>query len=214
MNFFSHAAVARRFSDAPAFVLGAMLPDFASMLGARLAAVADPTLARGVRFHHLTDHAFHELPAFQEQSRDALRTLRALGVAKGPARAVAHIGIEILLDVTLGQSASAQSAYLAGLEAGRRPELIASLAWPEDVRKRLIDLLETLERRGIVLDTSSQVIVERIKRTLARRPLLALADDDPPRVLDWVEATRDRVVSSTPALVAALQAELETRLTS
>jgi hypothetical protein len=33
-------------------------------------------------------------------------------------------------------------------------------------------------------------------------------------VLDWVEATRDHVVSSAPALVAALQAELERRLTS
>jgi hypothetical protein len=214
MNFFSHAVVAQRFSEAPEFVLGAMLPDFASMLGARLAAVADPTLARGVSFHHLTDHVFHELAAFQTLSGEALRELRALGVSKGPARAVAHVGIEILLDVTLGQSASARAAYLAGLEAGRRPELVASVAWPESDRKRLTDLLDTLDRRGIVLDTSSPLIVERIKRTLARRPLLALGDDDPRRVLDWVETARHRVVTSEPALIAALHAELERRLTT
>ena len=212
MNFFSHAAVALRFSEAPEFVLGAMLPDFASMLGARLGTIGDPTLERGVRFHHLTDHVFHDLDVFRTLSREALVELRARGLEKGTARAVAHVGVEILLDATLGQSASAQAAYLSGLEAGLRPELIASVAWPDADRRRLADLLETLVRRGIVLDTSSQTIAERIKRTLARRPRLALGDDDPPRVRDWVEATRGRVVASTPALVAELHGELERRL--
>jgi hypothetical protein len=212
VNFFSHAAVARRFSEEPEFVLGAMLPDFASMLGARLGAIGRPTLARGVRFHHLTDHAFHELAAFGTETRLALAELRSLGLAKAQARAVAHVGVEILLDVTLGQSAAAQSAYLSGLRAGLDAELVASVAWPGRDRERLADLLQTLERRGLVLDTSSSLLVERIKRTLARRPRLALGDEDPPRVLDWVEAARARVVASTPALVAALHAELERRL--
>jgi hypothetical protein len=214
MNFFSHAVVARRFSDAPEFVLGAMLPDFASMLGVRLGAVRHPTLERGVRFHHLTDRVFHELAAFETESREALRELRVLGVAKGPARAVAHVGVEILLDVTLGQSASAQSAYLSGLAAGRRPEVVASVAWPDEARERLRELLENLARRGIVLDSSSPRIVERIRRTLARRPRLALDDGDSARVLTWVEGARGRVVSSAPALVAALHAELDRRFTS
>ena len=212
MNFFSHAAVARRFSPEPEFALGAMLPDFASMLGTRLGEVADPILERGVRFHHLTDHAFHELALFQELSREAHVALAARGVSRGPARAVAHVGVEILLDVTLVQSAAAQEAYLAALEAGMRQELVASVAWPEQDRKRLVDLVETLARRGVVLDTSSPIIVERIKRTLARRPRLSLGADDPPRVLDWVEASRARVVGSTPALVAGLHEELERRL--
>jgi hypothetical protein len=212
VNFFSHAAVARRFSEEPEFVLGAMLPDFASMLGTRLGASGHPTLARGVRFHHLTDHAFHELSAFQTETRAALAELRARGVAKGPARAAAHVGVEILLDVTLGQSASAQSAYLSGLRAGLRPELVASIAGSAGDRERLEELIETLERRGVVLDTSSPMLVERIRRTLARRPRLALGAADPPRVLDWVETARARVVGSVPALVAALHAELERRL--
>jgi hypothetical protein len=212
MNFFSHAAIARRFSAEPVFALGAMLPDFASMLGTRLPALEHPILERGVRFHHLTDHAFHELALFQELTREAHAALAARGVPRGPARAVAHVGVEILLDVTLGQSASAREAYLAALEAGMRFEQWVSVAWPEHDRKRLVDLVETLARRGVVLDTSSPIIVERIKRTLARRPRLALGDDDPPRVLEWVEAARARVVGSTPALVAGLHRELERRL--
>jgi len=212
VNFFSHAAVARRFSEEPEFLLGAMLPDFASMLGARLGAIFHPALERGVGFHHLTDHAFHELSAFQTETRAALSDLRARGLAKGPARAVAHVGVEMLLDVSLGQSAPAQSAYLSALRAGLRPGLVASIAWSEKDRERLEDLLETLERRGVVLDTSTPMLVERIKRTLARRPRLALGAEDPPRVLDWVEAARARVVGSAPALVTALHAELERRL--
>jgi hypothetical protein len=214
MNFFSHAAVARHFSEAPEFVLGAMLPDFVSMLGVRMAAVTHATLASGVRFHHVTDHVFHELPEFHALSHDAHAELRERGLARGPARAVAHVGIEILLDTTLGQSASAQAAYRSGLEAGRRPDLVASVGLPAKDRERLADLLETLVRRGVVLDTSSGIIVERIKRTLVRRPRLALGDDDLPRVLDWVEKKRAHVVGSTPALVEALHRALEQRLST
>ena len=214
MNFFSHAVVAGSFSEDPAFVLGSMLPDFASMLGFRMPAVGEATVRSGVRFHHLTDHAFHELSSFLTWSRDAHIDLREKGLERGPARAVAHVGIEILLDMALGQSASARAAYLAGLEAGRRPEVNASLAWSEAERARLADLLDTLARRGVVLDTSSELVVERIRRTLAGRPRLRLATDDPPRVLDWVEATRDLVVSSTGALVTELHRELERRLQS
>ncbi len=211
MNFFSHAAVARRFSAEPEFVLGAMLPDFASMLGARLPPVSHPTLERGVDFHHLTDRIFHDLTSFQALTREAHGALRLRGVERGPARAVAHVGIEILLDMTLGQSAPAQAAYLSGLEAGLRPELVQSVAWSAAERERLVDLLQTLVQRGVVLDTSSPVVVERIRRTLARRPRLALGEGDPDRVLDWVEGTRDRVVASALALVAELHEELERR---
>jgi hypothetical protein len=214
MNFFSHAVVAGRFSRDPVFVLGAMLPDFASMLGVRMRSVAEATIRNGVRFHHLTDGVFHELPVFRTLSRDANSALRDRGVARGPALAIAHVGIEILLDTTLGQSAAARDAYLSGLEAGRTPAFARSLAWPEPEAKRLADLLETLVRRGIVLDTSSELLVERIRRTLAGRPRLRLGPDDPPRVRDWVEATRDRVVGSTPALVAELHRELERRFPS
>jgi hypothetical protein len=212
MNFFSHAAVARRFSDEPVFVLGAMLPDFSSMLGMRMPTVTHAVLERGVGFHHLTDHVFHELREFQALSHEAHGELRARGVGRGPARAVAHVGIEILLDMTLGQSAPAQSAYLSGLAAGMRPDLVACVAWPAKDRERLVDLLETLAHRGVVLDTSSEIVVQRIQRTLSRRPRLALGAEDPPRVLDWVEAARAHVVASTPALVDELHRELERRL--
>jgi hypothetical protein len=121
------------------------------------------------------------------------------------------VGIEILLDLTLGQSAPAQAAYLSGLAAGLRPELVSAVAWSTSERERLVDLIETLVQRGILLDTSSPIVVERIRRTLARRPRLALKGGDTESVLDWVESSRDRVVGSALALVAELYQELERR---
>jgi hypothetical protein len=214
MNFFSHAAIARRFSEGPEFVLGAMLPDFASMLGVRVPEVTHRALADGVRFHHLSDQVFHDLPEFHALYREAHCELSGRGLARGPARAVAHVGIEILLDTSLGQSAAAQEAYRSGLEAGRHPDLVASVAMTANDRERLVDLLETLIRRGVVLDTSSEIIVERIKRTVVRRPRLALGEGDRPRVLDWVETARSRVVGSAPALVDSLHRALKERLSA
>src|SRR5262245_42901710 len=102
MNFFSHAAIARHFSEEAEFVLGAMLPDFASMIDVRLTPVRHPKVEERVRFHHLTDRVFHDLYAFRSLSHETHEALRARGLGRDPSRAVAHVGIEILLDITLG----------------------------------------------------------------------------------------------------------------
>src|SRR6202040_922306 len=109
------------------FVLGAMLPDFCSMLGLREPCAQDRVLATGIHFHHITDRAFHDLAIFRRLCREATAVLGARGVARGTARAVAHVGVELLLDAVLAEAAAARSAYVAGLRAGQRPELLRSL---------------------------------------------------------------------------------------
>lgn len=213
MNFFSHAAVAGRFSTRPAFFLGAMLPDFCSMLSLRTPELNDSSLAAGVHFHHVTDHAFHELARFREFCREAARALDDRGVARGTARAVAHVGVELFLDGVFAENDADRAAYLAGLEAGRNADGNGGMRWTEtDGAARLLQLTTTLAERGVVAKVSDHALLERLERALARRPRLAIAPGDRQRVADWVELARPRVVASAPLLVAELTSELERRM--
>jgi hypothetical protein len=209
MNFFGHAAMAERFSHEPAFVLGAMLPDFSSMLRLRPPEVSHPEVARGIRFHHLTDEAFHHLVVFRDLTTDAMRFLAERGVPRGTRRAVAHVGVELLLDVELSQDERARAAYLEGLRAARDRAIVGTLSWPADQQERLERLAARLEERSDSAKPSTQVMAERLVRTLSDRPKLAIHDAARPHVADWVELWRARVVASTPALVLELTRTLE-----
>ena len=216
MNFFSHAAVAGRFSAEPSFVLGAMLPDFASMLGVPAVAMGgapagSAALWAGVRFHHRTDAAFHGLSAFTALCREAASDLRERGVRRGPSLAVAHVGVELFVDAALAERAEARRAYLNALRAGTSPELLAGLDAGADERRRFARLFGTLIERGVTVETTPRLVLERLRRSLSRRPRLALAPGDEPGVLGWVESARTRIVASAPELVAGLFQDLARR---
>ena len=126
MNFVGHIEVARRLPGAPrapgepsagfagpggeraGYLVGAALPDFAAMGRFRLssAAAADGPvgersrvgLRRGLEVHHRTDDAFHRHRWFREASVAVTERLQADGVARGPAMACGHVGVELLLD--------------------------------------------------------------------------------------------------------------------
>jgi len=212
MNFFSHAAVAGRFSGRPAFCLGAMLPDFCSMLGVRAPEVVDTTLAEGVRFHHVTDHAFHGLSRFRSFCIESARALDARGVARGTARAVAHVGVELFLDGFFAENDADRAAYLSGLDAGRIPGPESGMRWPAGEGTRLLELTAALAKRGVVAKVPDRMMLERLERALARRPRLAIAAIDREPVAEWVELARPRVVASAPLLVAELTSEIERRM--
>ena len=79
-----------------------MLPDFATMSGARLAEAHDDAgVTLGIALHHRTDGAFHHLPPVLALMRELDDRLERAGCARGPRRAVAHIGVELLLDGVL-----------------------------------------------------------------------------------------------------------------
>jgi hypothetical protein len=208
MNFFGHAAVATWRSLDSSFVLGAMLPDFATMIRTRPPASHNETIGAGVRFHHQTDEVFHDAPSFRLLCAEAFSALEASGLARGSARAVAHVGIEILLDGTLARDAVACSAYLDALAL--YPALASDVEFHSAAAHgNCRQLVAALAARGISEEHSSpEAVAFRVSRALGSRPRLALADGDLARVSDWAARARHEVRRVAPTLVAELRAGL------
>jgi hypothetical protein len=208
VNFFGHAAVACWRSNEPGFVLGSMLPDFWGMTRTRPVQVADGELARGVAFHHVTDRVFHDAPTFVELSRGARVALSALGLARGSALAVAHIGVEIVLDGVLATDPLARDAYVRALEA---TELLDDIRWRSDEDSaRVRELVSMLTRRSASAEhDSAELVAWRVERALSARPRLALRPGDDRRVTEWARAARPEVALKSGALIGELRAGLE-----
>lgn len=202
----SHAAVASFYDASPGFVLGAMLPDFFGMLGMK-GGVASTELARGVAFHHASDAAFHDAPAFLVLTRAACKDLSALGLPKGPARAVAHIGVELLLDPLILSRPGARNAYARALEYASVLE--GELAIGNDEARRLRDLARLLLARGLGSPEDLQHVVARIRRTLSERPRLALDDVTEAAVRKWVVGVQPRVVGCSSDVIRQVLSKLD-----
>jgi len=209
MNFFGHAALAAsHFADAtaltpgclPKICLGAMLPDFWGMLRLGRPSLCDSDAARGVWFHHATDKAFHDLPSFLKLTRDAHRFLSARALPRGPARAVAHIGVEILLDEVIAGDEAARAAYSAALEV---PLHTVVEFHTTDAAERGTSLQQALRSRRLPREAPPPDLV-----ALASRPRLAVAAADESIIAEWVQAARAGVLDEAPALLAALRTRL------
>jgi hypothetical protein len=176
------------------------------MLRLRRPHVNDATVARGVAFHHATDEVFHELVGFQQLSREAFAWLSERGMPRGPARAVAHIGIEMLLDEVMAREPGAQDAYRAALTVP-----LASLLHFADAAdvERLTRLQRTLfERAALLVAPSPELLAERIARTLAGRPRLATDAQGERLLATWATWTRPRVEAEAPGVLATLRGKL------
>jgi hypothetical protein len=211
VNFFGHATVACWFDRDPRFVFGAMLPDLAAMLRLRPPASSSPAITRGIALHHATDSAFHGAPAFLALAQSARVSLLALGLGRGPARALAHVGTEILLDERLGTEPEVEATYLAALEvAGTAP---LGEAETDDTR-RLRALASTLRARGVPRFHSPELVARRLYRALESHPRLAFTTSDEPRVASWVIAFRPQVAAAASAVVCDLSVRLSVELGS
>ena len=178
MNFFGHAILAVRHCADPAFVLGAMLADFATMIRARPPLTEHAAIDLGMRFHWRTDDAFHRSLTFGNLTHAAVTRLSTRGVRSGSALAAAHVGVEILLDAALARDAPGQQAYLAALNGAAPRELGRHVTWASDEQIMRFDRLRErlLERGPIVSDIAPEVAAGRRRRALADRPRLALDD--------------------------------------
>jgi acyl carrier protein phosphodiesterase len=216
MNFFGHAVIARRNEATRGavraeFVLGSMLPDFASMLRVRPPQTPESALADGIAFHHATDDAFHGSESFLEFSRRAFSDLSAGGLSRGGARAVAHVGVELLLDGALARESASNEAYLSALESALTDRVHSQIQWSnEDAADRFRHLCHTLARRGWMQSSvSAELIAERLRGILASRPRLALDDASLSVVRDWVTSTRPLIESRAPLLVREIEQRLD-----
>src|SRR5262245_43693270 len=104
-----------------------MLPDFAAMVGVRVVSVAHAAADDGCRFHHETDDLFHRAACFQSLCHAATRALSGAGVRRGPARAIAHVGIELLLDDWLAAEQGVPGCYREALSLA--PRLAPAIAF-------------------------------------------------------------------------------------
>ncbi len=213
MNYFGHAAISRRASGAAeaggaGFALGAMLPDFASMCGARIDDSADAEISAGIAFHHRTDAVFHHLPPVLALMRELEAKLRGAGCSRGPTRAVSHLGVELLLDgVWVGEAADRQ---LYDDALARAAVSSASLRWREPEHPaRFAQLLERLTHYGPPDDLRhASSVTERLLRILARRPLLAPQGDDASIIAQALVAYQPRVAVAAPTVMRGVLAAL------
>lgn len=204
MNFFGHAAVAAWHDRAPGFVLGAMLPDFASMCGARLAEQPDADVAAGIALHHATDAVFHRAPSVVGLFRDAEARLTARGCRRGPTRAAAHVGVELLLDGVLLADDAHVTAYAAAIAGD------AAVAWrDDDGGPRFAALRARLRSHGAPTDlTTGAGVAYRIARALAGRRLLAPDGAEREAIADVMAELAPRVAAATPTVLTQVRAGL------
>jgi hypothetical protein len=210
MNFFAHAKLALWRSDNPRFVLGSMLPDLISMLGLRVLRVDDPEFAAGVAYHHATDTAFHHSPAFLELCSQGIATLSAAGVSRGTARAVAHVGTELLLDGALSHDQHARTSYTRSLEAALRERFVDHLVLESrESSIRLHDGLARLVSAPVPEGYRDPAFVlARLQATLARRPRLAIQESELASVRLLVHAYQPLVVRRSPQLLEQVRSAL------
>jgi hypothetical protein len=209
MNFFGHAVLAAWKCPDSGFVLGAMVPDFAAMLRVRPPRGLAPAVARGIDFHHASDHVFHELEDFRVLVQAGVAQLTEQRVRRGSARAAAHVGVELMLDAHWASEPEPRQAYAAALGHGASTTQ-SSLAWSGAEEGARFETLRRLllERDRPAYWADTQQIVQRLERTLRGRPRLELQASDEPVLLRWVEQTRATVSERAPYLRAALRAAL------
>jgi hypothetical protein len=211
VNFFGHAAVATWSAPAsgppPGVVLGAMLPDFATMCGGRIAAADEADVTDGIALHHTTDAVFHQLPVVTGLMHELDEHLVHGGCARGPRRAVAHVGMELLLDGALLDEPAYRAPYLRGLSHD------PALHWRDpDAAPRFAILLTRLRARGIPEDLRSpDAITTRLQHILSHRPLLAPSLDDLRAIRGALIAFKPRLEVAADTVVRALRLMIRPR---
>jgi hypothetical protein len=204
LNFVGHAHVAiARHDVSPALVLGAMLPDFASMGGARLLPLDHPVLAAGVALHHRTDDLFHAAPEFVRLCSTWGPALEARGLSWGASRAVAHVGTELLLDGLLLDDDATRAAYLEAVAALEEP-LVSAIPVRGPGAARWPALLARVRVHGAPDFYRDPVsVADRLIRILASRPRLTIDEAHRATLCDAMRALRRDVEPVASALALA-----------
>jgi len=198
VNFFGHAVVACWVDRSPRVVLGSMLPDFASMC-------RSPLL--GAEWHHATDEVFHVAPTFLELHHEGSDELEELGLSRGPATAIGHVGTELLLDGVLVDDDGATEPYLAAVAIAAEPAM--GLRWHGDGAERYLSLWRRLSRFGLPDEYRDPTrVAGRLHQILGQRPRLAITEAQARAIVPWLERTRTTLVRRAPELLDEVRAGL------
>ena len=219
MNFVGHIKVAIDQVSGPGgghdgdlpYLVGAALPDVAAMGRFRLTSRSgDRGVQDGVTLHHRTDDEFHRHPWFRENSKVVTTELNRLGLGRGAARAVGHVGVELLLDgflldetdglgTTVSRAMGAMAdptLELSGLVADdRRPD------WSHHLRRTADWPLPSDYR-------DPAAVAYRLQRILTRRPRLGFGPDKIPMVEVVLAERQQQLESGAPALLDDLKRQV------
>lgn len=174
------------------------------MSGARVTGTSDLEVAAGIDLHHATDAVFHQLAPVTALMRELDQRLERGGCARGPRRAVAHIGVELLIDGVLLDVADYRDAYILGLEYE------APLTYRDEGDDVRLDALMTrLRAYGVPEDLRRpEAIMQRLARMLAHRPLLAPSPQDLSVIAIALVEHKPRIEIATDTVMRALRAGL------
>jgi hypothetical protein len=201
MNVLGHASVALAWrGDDPAFGLGAVLPDLASMVHVRIdRSLLGGPVGDGMRCHVDADALFHDHPDFRAGSAALRRDLASHGLDRGPVRAIGHAGWELLLDGTLVGS-PAEAAYWRALDVGE----LALNAIAEPDRGRWLGFLSYRRRRPQLRYDDPAWVAERLHHLLARRPRLRFPREELPAVANVLGAHAAEVAAVGAGVLTAV----------
>ncbi|MEZ5408691.1 MAG: hypothetical protein R2761_11735 [Acidimicrobiales bacterium] len=216
MNLGAHIVVAAAAGrDEPAERLGSALPDVAGMGRFRLNRgggswqSGTDGLGAGIQLHYRTDDLFHGHRWFVARQAEVHGDLAAAGFGRGPALACAHVGVELLLDGVLlddGSTSEVVHGAFAAIDDLRDP--LGALVEPAseaDWQNHLTRFTGGAPVAG--LDDPVEV-AHRLQRILARRPRLAFAPRQVPRLVEVLAHRLPAVADGAHALVADLAARL------
>lgn len=176
MNLGGHIAVAAKLSDRPDVWLGAALPDVGAM--GRFNLLGDEPkgeIAEGIALHHATDELFHGHDWFKTHQSNLFASLSKAGVRRGPAKAVAHVGPELLLDGELLAQPVMNGQISAGM-ARLIPNIdeVEVLVRPEKRAAWRGHLVHVAGRGAPTFYGDPHQVAASLERILSRRPRLAL----------------------------------------
>lgn len=208
MNVLGHAYVAERARPGDdAYTLGAVLPDLASIAGVRLvlgagtsAPAVSSAIAEGVACHHAADATFHSLASFRTGVAAMRRELLDAGLPTGPARAVAHVGYELLLDGTLVGTATEHAYRRALAHAAGAAEAIAPahrVGW-----LAFVDRIGASRRAPIRYD-DVEWVADRLVAILRHRPRLRLDAAHVPAVARVLDRHVGAIGRAAPGVLAS-----------
>jgi hypothetical protein len=201
MNLLAHAEVIRRLGyRQPQHVVGAMLPDLAGMARFRIPPLPPGPLADGVAMHHRTDEVFHGSPRFQSWCAQATHHLTEAGMARGAARASAHLGVELLIDGELVRITDVADA-VEGAMAASRAEVMALVTDPT-IRAGVDQMLGWITDGGLrTAYEDPEAVSWRIERILSHRPRLALGIDGRERCQRELQLLDELVTPLVPTVI-------------
>ncbi len=212
MNFFSHAVVAASRSEDPRWILGSMLPDFVSMAGLRLESVTgDAPLERGVDFHHVCDDAFHGAPLFVEMMEQAREELELDGLDSGPAMAIGHVGVELLLDGHLVETGGVTTGYRAAIDEAATVDVLLRFQGldRDSGRARWRRMAHRLAGAPVPERyTEPAFVADRLVWILSSRPRLAVPFGREPLVYAWAKRAAPKVAGAAGSLFEQVEARL------